>query len=110
MDDALDFDDLAHACSLRAMKISPPDLSLADRVELHQVCRGAAVGRRAGDHDDTVAARTHTVLCQVAVGKIDHRVCRIEPIEGDGHHTPVCLLYTSPSPRDGLLSRMPSSA
>ena len=26
----------------------------------------------------------------------------------EGHHT--CLLYTSPSPRDGLLSRMPSSA
>ena len=26
--------------------------------------------------------------------------------EGDG----ICLLYTSPSPRDGLLSRMPSSA
>ena len=25
------------------------------------------------------------------------------------HHNP-CLLYTSPSPRDGLLSRMPSSA
>ena len=24
--------------------------------------------------------------------------------------TGVCLLYTSPSPRDGLLSRMPSSA
>ena len=24
--------------------------------------------------------------------------------------TQVCLLYTSPSPRDGLLSRMPSSA
>ena len=27
-------------------------------------------------------------------------------VERDG----VCLLYTSPSPRDGLLSRMPSSA
>ena len=25
-------------------------------------------------------------------------------------HDWVCLLYTSPSPRDGLLSRMPSSA
>ena len=25
-------------------------------------------------------------------------------------HEIVCLLYTSPSPRDGLLSRMPSSA
>ena len=27
-----------------------------------------------------------------------------------GHQTYPCLLYTSPSPRDGLLSRMPSSA
>ena len=26
------------------------------------------------------------------------------------HNIPLCLLYTSPSPRDGLLSRMPSSA
>ena len=26
------------------------------------------------------------------------------------YHVTVCLLYTSPSPRDGLLSRMPSSA
>ena len=25
-------------------------------------------------------------------------------------HSKLCLLYTSPSPRDGLLSRMPSSA
>src|SRR5680860_1294328 len=25
-------------------------------------------------------------------------------------HNDICLLYTSPSPRDGLLSRMPSSA
>ena len=27
-----------------------------------------------------------------------------------GHRYTGCLLYTSPSPRDGLLSRMPSSA
>ena len=26
------------------------------------------------------------------------------------YNTYICLLYTSPSPRDGLLSRMPSSA
>ena len=29
---------------------------------------------------------------------------------GDGSLITICLLYTSPSPRDGLLSRMPSSA
>ena len=28
----------------------------------------------------------------------------------DPSHVKLCLLYTSPSPRDGLLSRMPSSA
>ena len=28
----------------------------------------------------------------------------------DSEHRNSCLLYTSPSPRDGLLSRMPSSA
>ena len=28
----------------------------------------------------------------------------------DGERLASCLLYTSPSPRDGLLSRMPSSA
>ena len=41
--------------------------------------------------------------------------CRITPkaprgICGCDAHGIVCLLYTSPSPRDGLLSRMPSSA
>ena len=30
--------------------------------------------------------------------------------DGFGETLLACLLYTSPSPRDGLLSRMPSSA
>ena len=48
--------------------------------------------------------------------------CRkaLKEIEGDGHNVTLidvredgmdpCLLYTSPSPRDATLSRMPSSA
>ena len=31
-------------------------------------------------------------------------------VDDGGHLLWLCLLYTSPSPRDGLLSRMPSSA
>ena len=31
-------------------------------------------------------------------------------MKGELHRISLCLLYTSPSPRDGLLSRMPSSA
>ena len=42
------------------------------------------------------------------------RVILMELWETAGHHQAChnwsCLLYTSPSPRDGLLSRMPSSA
>ena len=34
----------------------------------------------------------------------------IEDSDSDVSETSTCLLYTSPSPRDGLLSRMPSSA
>ena len=33
-----------------------------------------------------------------------------ESISGGQETNFICLLYTSPSPRDGLLSRMPSSA
>ena len=33
-----------------------------------------------------------------------------EFLKNDDSHVISCLLYTSPSPRDGLLSRMPSSA
>ena len=33
-----------------------------------------------------------------------------QTIDGGGATLMPCLLYTSPSPRDGLLSRMPSSA
>ena len=35
---------------------------------------------------------------------------RVKDLPGVRYHVISCLLYTSPSPRDGLLSRMPSSA
>ena len=35
---------------------------------------------------------------------------RVMPFDGGEVRVEPCLLYTSPSPRDGLLSRMPSSA
>ena len=34
----------------------------------------------------------------------------LDPFDAEGLNAMACLLYTSPSPRDGLLSRMPSSA
>ena len=40
-------------------------------------------------------------------GEGNERGYNFELFEAEYNH---CLLYTSPSPRDGLLSRMPSSA
>ena len=39
----------------------------------------------------------------------NRKAIELKPDLADAHNN-FCLLYTSPSPRDGLLSRMPSSA
>ena len=40
----------------------------------------------------------------------DKRVAKVTDVVKEGDEVKVCLLYTSPSPRDATLSRMPSSA
>ena len=46
------------------------------------------------------------LMISISDGKDVHfRKAKFDPLK-----CPSCLLYTSPSPRDGLLSRMPSSA
>src|SRR5665647_1827241 len=44
--------------------------------------------------------------CEKVSRYLSEKMDEIDPIEQNYY----CLLYTSPSPRDGLLSRMPSSA
>ena len=56
------------------------------------------------------AAYLNNVATEVRVAEgalLRHR--KLQNETKDGYHI-ACLLYTSPSPRDGLLSRMPSSA
>ena len=60
------------------------------------------------------ASTDHTATVLDGVHDLPLQVIRPEENLGGagGFHAGVeaCLLYTSPSPRDGLLSRMPSSA
>ena len=54
-----------------------------------------------------------TAFAEVADNAIIDRSGRLASRKGNTVSTTIsqtCLLYTSPSPRDGLLSRMPSSA
>ena len=52
------------------------------------------------DRDDSLPLEVG-MECTDVLGEHSH---------GSLHRIISCLLYTSPSPRDGLLSRMPSSA
>ena len=54
---------------------------------------------------------TGIILFPTKTRSQNYWVSNIDQVE-EINNTPVktCLLYTSPSPRDGLLSRMPSSA
>ena len=63
-----------------------------------------------------VAAILMVALLIIGIGKLSNFIFHVEKPKTPGYAveveevTNVCLLYTSPSPRDGLLSRMPSSA
>ena len=57
-----------------------------------------------GDDREEITARFNAFWNWMATnGELDWRTDRLAVFW-------TCLLYTSPSPRDGLLSRMPSSA
>ena len=64
----------------------------------------------AGDFNDEVQAATTQIIHGPAGSEIG-TPGENRPDQGDAYRLfNLCLLYTSPSPRDGLLSRMPSSA
>ena len=72
--------------------------------QLQLVARGATIGRAVDVAE--ICRRRNGIIAQglpetVQVGEI---LCSSEVFTQD------CLLYTSPSPRDATLSRMPSSA
>ena len=77
-----------------------------------EVARGAGGGRRreatARDPTSSPAVPTSGLATQTGTSQLTFS----RPTNSDNidAHFRICLLYTSPSPRDGLLSRMPSSA
>ena len=58
------------------------------------------------DEDQTVATAIRQVLPDIEIVVSFAK----QSLSSGGRVFYICLLYTSPSPRDGLLSRMPSSA
>ena len=86
---------------------------------LRQLVKTASLGqtatpghpRRKKTQRETLLIRHGRAVCCPYSGA--HGDARTDPhgdLRADAAHRRACLLYTSPSPRDGLLSRMPSSA
>ena len=65
------------------------------------------VGCNAGDCGSCTVMIDGKTACSCLVSASQINGSKIETLENMARD---CLLYTSPSPRDGLLSRMPSSA
>ena len=59
---------------------------------------------------DTVLKKTGQALPDETFETIKNSDACLKAPVGESAKDVICLLYTSPSPRDGLLSRMPSSA
>ena len=78
------------------------------------LCLFALVGCSAGSKADSAAPKDYSQIIHDARTDEDNEYDMIFTRGKDGKFTAIdgysCLLYTSPSPRDGLLSRMPSSA
>ena len=65
--------------------------------------------KEVADHVKRTKAHGHSVVLVVsAMGKETDHLLRLASEVSQTR--PACLLYTSPSPRDATLSRMPSSA
>ena len=62
----------------------------------------------AGRNGTTVVLEDSDTLKVLAVNRLDDPIDASPALSGDAIY--ICLLYTSPSPRDATLSRMPSSA
>ena len=96
---SMDFGKVAATDTIR--EVLRTQFGPSDIPALHRSSFEPAGGSAADDWRETVGVVSEGV--QAVIRRAEERGSDLL-LEG------VCLLYTSPSPRDGLLSRMPSSA
>src|SRR5664279_3914445 len=96
-------------CALSEAQVRKVGTSHAGKVGLPDVARRTVMVIVITHAKERLAA---VALQGVRVGRnaVDPRAVERQEVQGDRRRKSTCLLYTSPSPRDGLLSRMPSSA
>ena len=93
-------------------------MSEADTAAAKESMPAAAPRRARSVQGSVVSARMEKTITVLVERQLQHplykkyirRSTRLHAHDANNECQKGCLLYTSPSPRDGLLSRMPSSA
>src|SRR5680860_501210 len=90
------------------------DTSICDKIQDQTYKDGCYIGVVAIKKDpsicDKIQDQTDEDNCYIYVAQVKQDLSICDKIQYQADRDYCCLLYTSPSPRDGLLSRMPSSA
>ena len=79
-------------------------------VNVSEDCSGETGGNTVNSHESNGVKRQPMSAGLSVISRLAEEFDQRKQVFGDDAKFLVCLLYTSPSPRDGLLSRMPSSA
>ena len=90
-----------------------PDLSGKDLVPALEIANKQGLSLKVADRIFSTSAASNYIISQDPLPGSWLRpeaIVRVVVSKGMGELAIPCLLYTSPSPRDGLLYRMPSSA
>ena len=101
-----------HAARMKTVHANPrlPDVRLDDRIEITNRIAAAASAKIILIATPAQNLREAATVLAPHLKKATPVIAAAKGIERGTHKFMTCLLYTSPSPRDGLLSRMPSSA
>ena len=82
----------------------------ATEVALERLASGSKIHSAGDDAAGLAIAQRHNANLLGLTGAVRNSADAQSLLAVADHALSACLLYTSPSPRDGLLSRMPSSA
>ena len=95
----INFSDYAYRIFTQTHRSGVLEILEFDVEEIHEICRSIIHVLISMDDLSTLTTLSN-----------EHAIECLDKLSQLGANQYICLLYTSPSPRDGLLSRMPSSA